>query len=324
MKKNNKITRNNYEIFFLDYSEGNLSKDDTTALFQFLQENSDLKTEFETFILEETEILQPNRNIVFENAELLKKPPIISVGEINETNYETYFIAFYENDLSEKEQNNLFSFIEQNTFLKTDFELFGKIFLQPNQEIVFPYKKSILQKHNRLFFKTLYGITSIAAIFALFFLFKTVVKPTQYSEKQQFVQINNDSIKNQSIENKNVIESTTVIQKEIAQHAVKDKNSPRGHHKRSTSELVKISQIIPIDCKFVASTPQTISLEYRYEAKQIGEDLEIAKMFQEQQKSIWEESDEVRESSSNFWTSLFYAAEKTAISTGRISNIDNY
>jgi hypothetical protein len=43
------INRNNYESRFLDYYEGTLSAEEVAALFLFLEQNSDLRTEFEEF-----------------------------------------------------------------------------------------------------------------------------------------------------------------------------------------------------------------------------------------------------------------------------------
>jgi hypothetical protein len=39
------ITRENYEIYYLDYLEGNLSDKKTDELLLFLEENTDLKVD---------------------------------------------------------------------------------------------------------------------------------------------------------------------------------------------------------------------------------------------------------------------------------------
>ena len=44
-----KIDRNNYEVYFIDYFEGNLNREEREELFQFLFLNPDLKNEFDEF-----------------------------------------------------------------------------------------------------------------------------------------------------------------------------------------------------------------------------------------------------------------------------------
>ena len=44
-----KINRNNYESFFLDYLEGNLSKADVAMVEKFISLNPDLKEELRNF-----------------------------------------------------------------------------------------------------------------------------------------------------------------------------------------------------------------------------------------------------------------------------------
>ena len=43
------ITRDNYEIWFLDHAEGKLTSGERAMLFSFLQKNPDLKNEFDAF-----------------------------------------------------------------------------------------------------------------------------------------------------------------------------------------------------------------------------------------------------------------------------------
>ncbi|MDA3823594.1 MAG: hypothetical protein PF450_13425, partial [Bacteroidales bacterium] len=63
------INRNNYEVFFLDYAEGNLSADQEEILHRFLKFNPDLSAELETFSIHP---LESNLE-EFPNKNLLKK-----------------------------------------------------------------------------------------------------------------------------------------------------------------------------------------------------------------------------------------------------------
>ena len=66
------INRNNYEAFFLDYRENNLTPEQVAELLIFLEQYPDLKEEFESF---ETIQMAPDKNIRFEVKESLKKTP---------------------------------------------------------------------------------------------------------------------------------------------------------------------------------------------------------------------------------------------------------
>ena len=99
-----KINRNNYEIFFLDYHEGNLAEDKKQELFLFLNENPDLKNEFESFEMLEL----PPAVVFYDDKKSLKKELI------TEENYQQYLIAKLEGDITKEEQNELNKFLFQH------------------------------------------------------------------------------------------------------------------------------------------------------------------------------------------------------------------
>jgi len=43
------INRSNYEVWFIDYADGQLSPDQVAEMLLFLEENPDLKNEFSLF-----------------------------------------------------------------------------------------------------------------------------------------------------------------------------------------------------------------------------------------------------------------------------------
>lgn len=115
-----KIDRNNYEAFYLDYLEGNLSKENSARLKLFLEENPDLKAELEEFEMVE---VSPEPVVQF-NKELLKK-------NITNNNIEDYIIASIEEQISTDDE------IELQEFLKKTPEA---------QKLANRYKKTILPK----------------------------------------------------------------------------------------------------------------------------------------------------------------------------------
>ena len=123
-----KINRNNYELFFIDFYDGNLTDAQKHELDLFLAENSDLKEEFDSY---EIISVEPETT-AFSQKHKLKKKEIVEVFGINEENYEQYFVAFYENDLIEKEKNQLSSFLGSNPQLKKEFDLHGSLIIEPH------------------------------------------------------------------------------------------------------------------------------------------------------------------------------------------------
>lgn len=135
-----KINRNNYEVWFLDYYEGRLTPEQVKELMEFLYLHYDLKQEFESF---ENVSIPQAKKVVFDGKELLKKKIIVSVGNINESNYTDLFIAYHENDLSEEEKNNVLLFVEKNPSLKKDFELFSKTRVAADTSLKFDAKQNL-------------------------------------------------------------------------------------------------------------------------------------------------------------------------------------
>jgi hypothetical protein len=129
------ITSQNYESWFLDYYERNLTAQQEKELFLFLDKNPTLKEEFdafENFSLEIEEVtLNPN---IKAN---LKKETSITEHNIND-----WLIAELEGDLSLQELALLTTFLSTNPVFLKDRELFRKTRLIKTQE-KFDNKKSL-------------------------------------------------------------------------------------------------------------------------------------------------------------------------------------
>ena len=138
-----KINRNNYEIWFLDFYEGRLTKDQVKELMIFLEHHYDLKEEFNQF---EHVSLPPINHIYFDAKESLKKHVITSEEGINENNYINYFLRKVENDLTDKELIALANFLRKNSFLEKELKGFQKTKSSPDKNITFPYKKELKKK----------------------------------------------------------------------------------------------------------------------------------------------------------------------------------
>jgi hypothetical protein len=129
------INKHNYEAFFLDYHEGNLSPQQVADLLLFIEQHPELKEEFESF---ENFSLEDFSSYIFENKEELKK-------EITLQNKDEYFSRSVDETLTEMEANLLEQFLKQHPQYFPEFELFRKTKLFSEKGIVFENKDELKQ-----------------------------------------------------------------------------------------------------------------------------------------------------------------------------------
>jgi len=135
------INLNNYEIYFIDFFDGNLTAEGENELMLFLASNPELKKEFDCF----ENINLEKEELVFSEKSAIKKIEIQAFASVTEDNYENVFIAFYEGDLNKNEKLELEQFLKLNPFLNQEFEIHDKLQL-PKQEIVFENKSQLKKR----------------------------------------------------------------------------------------------------------------------------------------------------------------------------------
>ncbi|MCE3279902.1 MAG: hypothetical protein K0S44_2093 [Bacteroidetes bacterium] len=129
------INKHNYEAFFLDYHEGNLSPQQVADLLLFVEQHPELKHEFESF---ENFSLEDFSSYTFENKEKLKK-------EITLQNKDEYFCRSVDGTLTETETSLLAQFLKQHPQYLPDLELYRKTKLVSDEAIVFENKNELKQ-----------------------------------------------------------------------------------------------------------------------------------------------------------------------------------
>lgn len=131
------INSGNYEIWFLDYFENQLSAEQVATLFLFLEQHPHLKEEFDAF--ENTSIhLEDLENEILPNKSNLKKQDFIS-----EQNIQEYFIAEIEGELPLAKQAQLQKFLQEHPQYHEERDLFQKTKLPAKNEEVFPKKNKL-------------------------------------------------------------------------------------------------------------------------------------------------------------------------------------
>ncbi len=158
------INKHNYEAYFLDYSEGNLSESVKRELIRFLEQNPGLKEELENF--EEFTLTPPE--IKFNNKQELIKKTQAQHYEITE--FEYLCTASLENDITESEKKRLNKELK-NKEKQKEFKIYSETKLQADTSIQFQNKNALYKKSVALRYRTLISIASAAVIF-LFFIFK--------------------------------------------------------------------------------------------------------------------------------------------------------
>ncbi len=156
------INRENYEISFLDYSEGTLSEKDTNSLLIFLDKNPDLKEELDLF---ENITLIPD-NLDYEEKSELKEIP---EKMFDLTQLEYLCVGKKEGDLTKDERNTLDDILDNNFNNEEDELLTISLSkLKPDKNIRFKPKSSL--KRYPVISVLTQGLSFAAAILAFIFI----------------------------------------------------------------------------------------------------------------------------------------------------------
>lgn len=137
------ITIHNYESYFIDYLDGNLSSGLMDELLLFLQQHPDLKEELED--LGDIALI-PDTTAVFDGKDALKHNLIVATKNIHENNYENLLIARLEGELNTQQSQELDDFLECNPQLKNEAALYTRLRLEADPNLVFPNKASLKKR----------------------------------------------------------------------------------------------------------------------------------------------------------------------------------
>jgi DNA-binding transcriptional ArsR family regulator len=131
------VDKSNYEIWLIDWLDGNLNEIQCEHLLCFLNENPDLKEEFDELA---TFRLKPSGKS-FPAKDRLKKTPTT----LSDSQFEYLFVAYLENDLSSEQQTELRESIELDSEKKLSFELIQKLKLSP-VSLSYKYKHRLIRR----------------------------------------------------------------------------------------------------------------------------------------------------------------------------------
>lgn len=129
-----KITRNNYESYFLDYLDGNLDEGLMNEFIDFLQKNPDLKNELH---LAGSDKLTPDA-IQFEEKSKLLKHKFDLPEEFNQA-----AVAWMEGDLDTEEKTEFEAWLNLRPSKRNELLSFEYTRLSPDKTILYNRKKSL-------------------------------------------------------------------------------------------------------------------------------------------------------------------------------------
>ncbi|MCX6271688.1 MAG: hypothetical protein NTU44_10800 [Bacteroidetes bacterium] len=189
------INSNNYEAFLLDYFENNLPPEKVAELMIFLESHPELKVETEGF---EEIALVADHHIQYPGKEDLKKKEIISFSFLNADNYEAFFVASVDGELTAGQEKDLSAFIALNPLLKKEYELFGLTVLKPDTTVIYSGKEGL--KHQAvirplfrvsypLIYRTVAVAASIILLLGIYFNFRPVKSTQQLAQGKDQVGI---------------------------------------------------------------------------------------------------------------------------------------
>jgi hypothetical protein len=139
------ITRNNYEEYFILYLDNELGSDDRRQVELFVQENADLKGEFD--LLSQTR-LAPDEAIVFDGKQQLLN--IASTAPINNSNFEEWLVLYIDNELTGQQKISVEEFLVNHPTAKTELGILQKTKLHSEEAVVFPNKETLYRREEKV------------------------------------------------------------------------------------------------------------------------------------------------------------------------------
>ena len=223
------INRSNYEIWLIDWNDGNLNSLQIDQLKLFLSDNPDLREEFNDF---NSMNLFPS-GISFSNKEHLKKSP----SDISQTQFEYLCAAYFENDLSGIQQTELNEIIEMYPDKKKTFDLIRKTRLVP-PKINYKHKTLLLKRtaiNNAIRFSVI-GLSAAAAIALMIIAYSVIPGNFTLNNKRSAKNAASDSI---------YLKPSLVF---APDRIIKDSISVPAERKKEKS-LANVNKAEPVDAK---------------------------------------------------------------------------
>ena len=244
-----KPNRSNYEIWFTDFLDGNLSEIQVEELKVFLKENPDLNEELNGL----TMVTLNPPDFTFSGKNALGK----SAESLSEQQFEYLCIASLENDLTPGQKSDMNEIISRNEMKRKSFEQIQKLKLKP-LSASFAGKSSVkkLTAGQKIFRLSVVGLSAAATIAIIISIFQFTPENTKRELTQTAQIITPDTI---------FIESgQPVAIKEPETNTIR--NSGRPAIRKSITEILVSEVNLTLPEQFNQEGPDSLPIFLRPEA----------------------------------------------------------
>jgi len=249
------INRTNYESYFLDFLEGRLPEREVDELMAFLKINPDLEDSlisFDNYTIESKGDVAIDKQFLFKSLE--------NFETINESNFDEFCIAWYENELSENSSGAFSEYLIANPAKTKDFEAYGKAFLKPDLNIRFPHKSRLKKYAVSRIYRLSYLATAVAAAIIIFF-YLFPINNNSYQKTAPEIAVNSPVISPQ-IQNSSSFSTTTHSLKtkphsKVRVSNIKNRRSnlfqtvPSSQPDSNSSEIINIAFLDMLKINFI-------------------------------------------------------------------------
>jgi hypothetical protein len=138
-----KVTRHNYEEWFILYLDNELDNADRSEVELFVKENPDLQPEFDLLLQSQ---LAVDTSLVFPGKQQLLKD---TGASISLSNYEEWLLSYTDDELNPDEKKSVEQFIAAHPLVKSELQLLLKTKLQP-EAILFANKELLYRREEKV------------------------------------------------------------------------------------------------------------------------------------------------------------------------------
>ena len=153
----------NYEAFYLDHLEGNLSEEDTQMLLQFLEEHPECRMEDEELF-----VMDDAAPMTYSGKHNLKQ--VDESGPIGMDNVEHFMIADAEGLLDDTKKEELNAVVAENATLEQTRKRYNAVYYTPDTSVVFVGKSELKQRKALVLWPYLSGAVAAAAVVVIMLL----------------------------------------------------------------------------------------------------------------------------------------------------------
>ena len=183
-----KLDRTTYEIYLIDYLDGKLDAVEVSELLLFLEQNPDLKEEFDG--LADISLTKEGEAGSFDVSGL-KKPEYNAAGK----NYETLLVAKLEGDINPNQQKELDRAFALYPELKKDAGLFAQTRLQPDLTVTFKNRSRLKVFVIQPYYKIIIRVAAVLLLvsFAGIYFSKREVRNNQTATNHRVLKVEPDT-----------------------------------------------------------------------------------------------------------------------------------